>query len=428
MAASPSAVSPNRPFFFEGAKRTREKVCDQQQREAARIDTNGDGFCSDAEIEAYMRSKQMIKPAPAQSNVPRLVQEFKHHLAGRSKSAIGDAGDYKSFDQLNLAMAKLVCDHPDKAQLVSIGKSTEGRDIWALKISSNAAGDTSNKPGVVFTGTHHAREWMTPEVMLGLATDMLENYDSNPDMKRRVDGAETWVLPVVNPDGFVYSQTSDNMWRKTRSPITATACPADGGGEPAAPIAYGVDPNRNYWDGKPEHLDMYRPAGDTPCSTDDDYGASDDPNDESYRGAAPASEPEVQALMAFEYGRPNIHGIIDHHSYGDLLMRPWDQKPDAPPDVKDYDEVAARMLAAQGDDQYQYIQTFQLYPTTGASVSCHEANGRYGFGIEMGQSFQPDYSEYASTYKKCAVADFAFLDWIIEKYAVTPASPVGDRV
>lgn len=425
----PAPIGPSRSFVLQSNDaRTPIRVQDRHAEEAAWIDTNHDGVCSDAEIEAWMRAKHIIKPAPAQGNVPRLVEEYKQHLAGRSMR--DSAPGYHSLDEINATLQKLAADHPDRAQLVSIGKSVEGRDIWALKVSSKAAGDTSNKPGVVFTGTHHAREWMTPEVTLGLAEDLVNNYDSNPDMKRRVDNAEIWILPVVNPDGFVYSQTEDNMWRKNRAPIPdvcSTGQPPSGGALPSAkdgdPIAYGVDLNRNYWDGNPAHLSMYRPDGDKPCDTSDDFGASDDPDDDSFRGIAPGSEPEVQALMKFEYGRANIHAIMDHHSYVRLLMRPWDQIPDAPADVKDYDDIAAHMRTAQGDNPYDYIQTYQLYPTTGASASCHEANGRYGMAMEMGDSFQPPYSEYDAHYKAVAPADFALVDWIINKFPTAP--PAG---
>jgi Zinc carboxypeptidase len=408
-------------FTVSAGRSTTAPVSPKRTAEAAQIDRNHDGLCSDSEIESWMRAQDLILPAPVQSNVGRLVAEYKAHLTGQRPHTANEQGrDYRSLAELEARMHQLVDEHPDRCQLVSLAKTHDGHDVWALKVSSGAQGDTSAKPGVVFTGTHHAREWMTPEVTLGLAEDMIEHYDSDAAMKQRVDSAETWFIPVVNPDGFAYSQTDDNMWRKNRTPITD---PANPGGDP---LAYGVDLNRNYWDGNPDHLTMYRPDGDTPQSTDDDFGASDDPNSESYRGPAPASEAEVQGLMAFEYGHPNIHGIVDHHSYGGLLMRPWDQKPEAPADVKDYDEVVGRMRAAQGADAYDYIQTYNLYPTTGASVSCHEANGRYGLGVEMGDSFQPPFADYNKTYKTMAGADFAFLDWITEKFpAAAPTLKQG---
>ena len=405
------SVASTPSFKVSGPNGQQVPVAAKRAAEAATIDADRDGVCSDAEIVDYMRAQDILDRDAVRANVPRITEEFKSHLTGvrpHTASMVGGK-DYRSLAQLEARMHELADQHPDLCQLVSIAKTHEGRDVWALKVTSDAQGDTSARPGVVFTGTHHAREWMTPEVTLGLAEDMIE-HAADPAMKQRLDNAETWVVPVANPDGFAYSQTSDNMWRKNRAPIYD---PANPGGEP---IEHGIDLNRNYWDGKPEHITMYRHADDTPGSTWDDYGASDDPSSDAYRGQVPASEPEVQGLMALEYGHANIKGVIDHHSYGGLLMRPWDDKPDEPDNVADYDEVAKRMLAAQ-DQPLEYTQTYNLYPTTGASVSCHHVNGRIGFGVEMGDSFQPPYSEFESQYKNMASADFAFLDWIIEKNA-----------
>jgi carboxypeptidase A4 len=34
-----------------------------------------------------------------------------------------------------------------------------------------------------------------------------------------------YIFPIVNPDGFAYTQTSDRMWRKNRQATTSTKCP-----------------------------------------------------------------------------------------------------------------------------------------------------------------------------------------------------------
>ena len=51
---------------------------------------------------------------------------------------------------------------PTIVQKFSIGKSYQGRDIWAAKISDNVATD-ENEPEVLFDALHHAREHLTVE-------------------------------------------------------------------------------------------------------------------------------------------------------------------------------------------------------------------------------------------------------------------------
>lgn len=63
----------------------------------------------------------------------------------------------------------------------------------------------SNGPGkkAIFTDAAiHAREWITPPVILKIAFELLENYDAN---KALVDMVDWYLLPVANPDGYVYS-------------------------------------------------------------------------------------------------------------------------------------------------------------------------------------------------------------------------------
>jgi hypothetical protein len=100
------------------------------------------------------------------------------------------------------------------------------------------------------------------------------------------------VIPVENPDGYQYTFTTSRLWRKNRRPN------ADG--------SFGVDPNRNYpafWGA-------------------DDVGSSPVPGTEIYRGTAPASEPETQAIMAFHAAHPPVLAI-SYHSYTDLVLYPY---------------------------------------------------------------------------------------------------------
>jgi carboxypeptidase T len=414
-----------RSFTLEAATKGQERpVADTRLGEALIIDTNKDGVCSDSEIEAYMRARNIIHQG-GESNIPALVGEYKAHL---TNSPSDRAGGYRSLEQLEDRMKELAADHSDRVQMVSIAKTTEGRDVWALKVTSNAQADTSNKPGIVITGTHHSREWATPEVTLDMADELIHSYDSNPDSKRRLDNGELWFIPVLNPDGFQYSKTDDNMWRKNRTPVMTL--PNGKASPDGKPLGYGVDPNRNYWDGNPDHMQYFRADGDTPTSTSDDIGASDDPNDETFRGN-PGQEPEIKGVMNLEYHHGNIHGVLDHHSYGNQLLYPWGHTHEPPPQKAAYDEVGKLMQGAQKAAKanvYEYVQSVTDYPTYGSSETCHEANGILNFTVEMGDSFQPNFKDVKKIYNAVNSADLAFVDYIESKFPVQapPAPPSQD--
>lgn len=49
-----------------------------------------------------------------------------------------------------------------------------------------------------------------------LAQGLLTNYTTNSDVKAIVDYFQWIIIPIVNADGYVYTWTTDRMWRKNR--------------------------------------------------------------------------------------------------------------------------------------------------------------------------------------------------------------------
>ncbi|HMB69406.1 MAG TPA: M14 family zinc carboxypeptidase, partial [bacterium] len=135
--------------------------------------------------------------------------------------------EYISYSEAVAELNALAAAHPTLTELSSIGQSIEGREQWVLKISDNASVD-EDEPEVLIYGNHHAREVISVIIPLHVAATLLDDYGSDPDITEWVNEREIWILPVLNPDGYVYVETTDLFWRKNRR-----------GG-------YGVDLNRNY--------------------------------------------------------------------------------------------------------------------------------------------------------------------------------------
>lgn len=138
------------------------------------------------------------------------------------------------WKQLNTAF-------PNNSQYFVAGKSVEGRDIFGLKLFGSKA---SGKPAVIFHSNVHAREWITSITVEYIAQSIISGYMNNTAVYKAIlDKFDIYILPFVNPDGFVYSQTTNRLWRKNRSPapkgsgllkdVTAAAC-------------LGTDVNRNW--------------------------------------------------------------------------------------------------------------------------------------------------------------------------------------
>jgi len=379
------------------------------------IDTNHNGVIEDKELRDFLTKQDILRdPAKCDVDQEKVISDYKDFL--ENKPMIQKEG-YHTYSDVADEMKALQAKYPNLCKMESLGKTVEGRDIWALKVSKGAGGDTSEKPGILFTGLTHAREPMGGEVCDYLMRKTVEGYESDPKIKSRVDNAEIWFVPILNPDGYEYARTQNSYWRKNRNPYDGKGAEANFEGNIAGvekkngPV--GVDLNRNFDDGNPVHAEMYRPKGDTPGSTYDDEGASDDPSDDTYRGKSGASEKEIQAVLNLDLGHKNIKGVIDFHTYGNMMLYPWGHSYDQPENVDTYKNLGQKMNAAMGNS-FRLMQSSELYPSSGSSENVHHANKRLTYTLEVGRSFYPDPKEIEPTCKKLFEPCNIFMDYVIE--------------
>ncbi|MGB0839302.1 MAG: M14 family zinc carboxypeptidase [Chitinophagales bacterium] len=173
----------------------------------------------------------------------------------------------------------------------------EDRPIYWLKISDNPNQDETDEPEVLYDALIHAREPASMQQMIFYMWYLLENYEKDDEIKFLVDNTEMYFIPCINPDGYVFNETSTGgagfgFWRKNRRD--------NGDG------TIGVDLNRNF--GYEWGLD--------------DNGSSPETDSNVYRGPAPFSEPETRAIKSFCESH-EIQIALNYHTYTDLLIYPW---------------------------------------------------------------------------------------------------------
>ena len=198
-------------------------------------------------------------------------------LQNQDYSTINGHTCFRDIEGMNQAMFDLEKNYPDLVSISDIGDSyaktagdSDGRDIYVMKITASTDADRAQ---VLLTGGQHAREYAPPELLMRFAEKLVTEYDENADITWVLDTTQINVVLYVNPDGRAIAETQPDLyWRKNSNPNDGK-CGDD---------FIGTDLNRNYdW--------MW---GDT-------SGASNDPCDEDYHGSGPASEPEVQAIIAY---------------------------------------------------------------------------------------------------------------------------------
>ena len=180
---------------------------------------------------------------------------------------------YSGPGGLQEEFTQIAAQNPKITKLFNFGKTVNGQNILALKVSKNArTTEDGRKPAVLYLGAQHAREWITPEMIRRLAHYFVDNYASNSSIRRLVDDNELWFVPVANPDGYDFTfQDGQRLWRKNLR---------DNNNDGVIEAGDGVDLNRNL----PTKWGY------------DNEGSSPEPTSETYRGPGPASEPETKAI------------------------------------------------------------------------------------------------------------------------------------
>lgn len=299
-----------------------------------------------------------------------------------------DAGLYHNYAEIDAELHQLGQQFPSLARVSSIGKSVEGRDLWAIKISDNVASD-ENEPVVVFLGCHHAREWISVDVPFLLAKYLLEHASSDTMIARLIAQTEIWVAPMTNPDGHQYSTTADRLWRKNRR--------NNGDG------SFGVDLNRNYskeWGGP---------------------GSSGDTFSEIYRGPAPFSEPESRAVRDFLQAHPPA-ALISYHNFSQLVLYPWGYTNAPAPDESLLNTLAVAISTRIQNVHGQFYtpeQSSDLYLASGDTTDwLYALLGVPAFTIELrprssNPGFQLPESEIAPTFEENLPAALFLVDWAV---------------
>lgn len=263
---------------------------------------------------------------------------------------------FHTYQQLNEDMNQLHLKYPDITQLKSIGKSIEGRDLWAFHINTSKISlqsGESGKPGIVFMGNHHAREHVSLEIPLMLTHYLLE-HQNDPKIKQLLDSRDIWIIPCVNPDGAEYDVSKNRYlwWRKNRRKNQ------DG--------TFGVDLNRNYG--------FHWGTG----------GSEQEPSSEVYRGTEAFSEPETQAIRDFVRSLPNTKILLSFHTFSELILYPWGYQYDAVTSSKD-NAVFTQMAKTMANwNHYKPIQSSELYISSGDTTDwAYGELGIFAFTFEL---------------------------------------------
>jgi hypothetical protein len=215
--------------------------------------------------------------------------------------AVGGYNVWRSWDEpggIRDELYALARENPQLIKLQVLGKTYQGRELIALRVTQGARdGRDGSRPAVLYSSNQHAREWISLEVNRRLLRYFVARWRANDkEIRDLLKSTELWFVISANPDGYQYSFDTERLWRKNLR---------DNDGDAQIEVGDGVDPNRNF----DEHWGY------------DNEGSSPDPADETYRGPNPASEPETKAMQGLlDRIKPKFQSNL--HSFGEWLLYP----------------------------------------------------------------------------------------------------------
>ncbi len=256
--------------------------------------------------------------------------------------------DFRPLAEIEAQLTAWAQDVPKRVAPVTVGTSLQGREIRAIRIGTHDR-DREDVPIILVNATQHAREWIATSSAMYVADALIHSEDETIAALRQE--VTFVVVPVANPDGYVFTWEEDRLWRKNRRDDV------------------GVDLNRNWpvaWGGE---------------------GSSDDPTSNNYRGAAPLSEPEAAALAELADGLHPLVAHVDVHAYGQLVLSPWSFGLDEPPDGLELTGLGEAMATAMSEvagSEYTPIPAAELYPAAGTLPDyTYGTLGARGFTFEL---------------------------------------------
>ncbi|RKN15926.1 T9SS C-terminal target domain-containing protein, partial [Aquimarina sp. AD1] len=296
-----------------------------------------------------------------------------------SNFSLGSMGGYLTYqemldnlDAMRVQYPTLISARADIGTFVtngtpdnSVSPSIGGNTIQWVRISDNPDVN-ENESEILYDAIHHAREPASLSQLIYYMWYLLENYNTDPDIKQIVDNTELYFVPVINPDGYLYNQVTNpnggGLWRKNRF------------------NTHGVDNNRNY--------DHY-PNGNSTAATWGGPGSSSNTNDQTYHGTSAFSEVENQAMKWFTEQHEFVIAL-NNHTFGELLYFPYSYAANTPtPDEDIFIAIGTELTSQNGynplrDAPFAGDSDDFMY---GGVSSSH--NKIFSFTPEVGTSFWP---------------------------------------
>lgn len=280
---------------------------------------------------------------------------------------------YYRYAELTELLKSFVSSNPQLAQLESIGKTTEKRDIWLLTLTNSKTGQHQEKPAFWIDANTHAGEVTGCQASLYFANRLLTGFGKDQEITSLLDHLTFYIVPRISADGAELYLTSPYALRASTvmwpyNEMIESHYPKDLDGNGKILMMRKADSAGTFkiskknpklmiqrehadWNSQNEifyHLytegEFHQYDGFTKkfspqygFDLNRQFPAGFRPEGEQ-KGAGPYPQylPEAQALVKAVTERPNITIAHTYHTYGGMVLRPPSGIPDEKLDAHDF--------------------------------------------------------------------------------------------
>ncbi|MEN6425600.1 MAG: M14 family metallopeptidase [Phycisphaerales bacterium] len=352
--------------------------------------------------------------------------------AGHAYPALGAGADRKVdvawnrfYDHAGLGdiLARLHQAFPGLTRLYSIGKSTEGRDLWCIEVTARGVGDPDRKPGMYVSGNIHGDEVQAGEMVAYTAWYLCHQYGRLDRVTTLLDNYVFYLVPTINPDGRDFWLATSTGAMSGRTGSTPIDNDRDGvadeddcddlDGDGTITMMRIKDPQGRYKKhpdypaylmvrAKPDEPGEYTLLGWEGLDNDGDGRVNEDGrggydlNRNWARDWQPAylqhgamdypfSQPETRAAARFVLAHPNIAAGQCYHNCGGMILRGPGREGG---EMKEADDRLLQMIADRGEKILPYYRSMiswqDLYTTWGDEDTwLYGARGILAYTCEM---------------------------------------------
>lgn len=261
-------------------------------------------YSNNGKLQSMARIEKKVEVQALEAYRDYYVVEIAGRRAYVKKSDVNRyTGDFVNprktytYEQMIRDLKDIRLWYADITEIQIIGKSVDGRNVYALKLGTG-------KNEILINGSHHAREHMTTNVLMEMMDAYAYSYLRNKtldgfDVRKILNETSIWFVPMVNPDGVTLVQKGHKSAKNPSYVLKLNGNKTDFSAWKAN--IRGVDLNRQY------------PADWANICCDPGK-----PGPQNYKGNRPLSEPEAKALADFTLAH-DFKTALAYHSSGEIL-------------------------------------------------------------------------------------------------------------